>query len=374
MKILIISTVTGPYSWAGSEEMWKLMALEALKQGHQVTVCLQDSFCDSPELNDYRHAGGIAIPLEPLNWIQRRLAPKRLYSRFRKLENLSPDVICLSGPPAAPYRAKDLCAFLERIQIPKIYVQQGNDDGYIGGSEERKYLKIFYSQLAKVICVSHDNARLLQRQIAIELPRISILPNPIRTEIKAPLAWPSGNGDMFRFATVGRYEVGSKGQDMVMEALSALEWRERNWEWNLYGCGPDEEYLKDLISYYNLKDKVKIRGFERDFSKIWTDNQIHILCSRGEGLALALIESMFCGRPSIVTFTGGNHELVRDGIDGFVCMGNNPAMIRGALERAWNGRANFSAMGKSSFYRASEWVPRDVGVELLSLISKACGG
>jgi glycosyltransferase involved in cell wall biosynthesis len=370
MKILIISTVTGPYSWAGSEELWKLMALEALRQGHTVTVCLQDTFCGSTELNEFREAGGTALPLKPLNWIQRRFAPKGLYSRFRKLERFSPDIICLSGPPAEPFRQKDLCQYLERSNAPKTYILQGNDDQFIQGIEERHYLKKFYAHLAGIVCVSEDNAVVLRRQIAAHLANVAILPNPIRTKIEKPLIWPRSEAGTIRFATVGRYEVWSKGQDITMEALSSPEWRDRNWEWHLYGCGPDEEYLADLINFYGLQDKVRIMGFERDFTKIWPKYHMHLLCSRGEGLALALIESMFCGRPALVTLTGGNHELVRDGLDGFICKGSNSVMIRETLERAWKSRDEFPSMGTSSYNRVKGWVPENLGGKLLELLIK----
>lgn len=348
------------------------MALRALREGHTVTVCLQDTFLASPEMADFFQNGGMAIPIKPLNWIQRRLVPKGLYSRFRGLRKIAPDVICLSGPPAEPFRQKDLCAFLESAKAPKIYILQGNDGVFVGGSEERKYLKTFYSRLNRLICVSNENAVLLQRQLTAKLSNILILPNPIRTHLEHPLAWPAERKECFKFATVGRYEVWSKGQDITMEALSSPEWKNRNWEWQLYGCGPDREYLEDLIRYYGLEGKVKIMGFERDFRKIWADNHLHVLCSRGEGLALALIESMYCGRPALVTYTGGNHELVRDGVDGFLCMGNNPEMIRLTLNRAWDARQNLPDMGASSFERVRSWVPADLDAKLLSAVKNAC--
>jgi len=375
MKLLIISTVTGPYSWAGSEELWKLMALEALRRGHTVTACLQDTFATSPEMDDFKKAGGVAIPIKPLSWIQRRLAPKKLYSRYSRLRDFSPDVICLSGPPAEAFKWKDLWNYLSGCKGPKVYILQGNDDQFVQGGEERRSLKEFYSQMPALICVSRDNASVLRRQLAAELPNITVLPNPIRTKMDKPLNWPATGDGRLRLATVGRYEVWSKGQDITMEALSGPEWRERDWEWHLYGCGPDEEYLRDLVRYYKLDHRVKLMGFQRDFTRIWSDYHVHVLCSRGEGLALALIESMFCGRPSVVTFTGGNHELVRDGVDGFVCMGTNPEMIRATLEKVWQAKERLPAMGLSAFERVKSWVPEELDGKVLDVVSAAsCAG
>ena len=56
MKIGIISTVGG-YSWAGSEEMWKLFATEALHRGHSVAVMVQTPIAQSEELAEFRALG-----------------------------------------------------------------------------------------------------------------------------------------------------------------------------------------------------------------------------------------------------------------------------------------------------------------------------
>ena len=143
----------------------------------------------------------------------------------------------------------------------------------------------------------------------------------------------------------------------VLQALATPEWKERNWRLDLFGSGSDERYIQDVIRYFGLEDRVALCGYEREFRKIWMDHHLHILISRAEGLALALIESMFCGRPAVVTRTGGNHELVRDNKDGFVSAGENPEIIRETLERAWINRKRWPEMGEAAFQRANEWIP-----------------
>ena len=81
MKIGIISTVGG-YSWAGSEEMWKLFASEALRAGHSVAVCVQTSIAQSEELAEYSRLGGVTFSYRPLSWLMRRVTSRGWYSRF----------------------------------------------------------------------------------------------------------------------------------------------------------------------------------------------------------------------------------------------------------------------------------------------------
>ena len=149
---------------------------------------------------------------------------------------------------------------------------------------------------------------------------------------------------------------------------TAFEWKDRNWRLDLFGSGSDERYIQDVIRYFGLEDRVRLCGYEREFIKIWMDHHLYILISRAEGLALALIESMFCGRPAVVTRTGGNHELLRDNEDGFVTAGEHPEVIRETLERAWINRQRWPEMGKTAFQRANDWVPKDLSVRLFQTI------
>jgi glycosyltransferase involved in cell wall biosynthesis len=364
MRIGIISTV-GDYSWAGSEEMWKLLATEALRCGHSVAAMLQTPIAQSDELAEFRALGGVVFAYNPLNRITSRTV-RLAYSRFSQLQRWHPEVVCTSGPPATPYRDRDLYRFLRAHTGGRVFIIQGNAEWYVTGQTERDALRALYRSAQRVICVSRDNAELLQRQLTSTLP-ITILPNPIRTRLEHPLPWP-GHLEQVRFATVGRYEVGSKCQDRTLHALATAEWKARNWRLNLFGSGPDERYLQDVIRYYGLEDRVTLCGFERDFAQIWKDHHIHVLTSRAEGLALALVESMFCGRPAVITRTGGNHELVRDNKDGFLSAGGDPEIIREALERAWINRQRWPEMGEAAFQRANEWIPRDLSARLFQVI------
>ena len=365
MRIGIISTV-GDYSWAGSEEMWKLLAIEALRRGHSVAAMLQAPIAQSDELAEFRALGGMVFAYNPLNRYTSRTVSRGLYSRFHPLKRWHPEIVCTSGPPATPYRDRDLYRLLRAHTGGCVFIIQGNAEWYITGQSERDALRELYRSAKRIICVSRGNAELLQRQLTSTLP-IAILPNPIRKRLEHPLPWPN-DAEQVCFATVGRYDVGSKCQDRLLQALATSQWKERNWRLDLFGSGPDGTYLQDVIRYLHLGDRVRLCGFERDFMKIWKDHHLHVLISRGEGLALALIESMFCGRPAVVTRTGGNHELVRDNQDGFVSAGDDPEIVREALERAWISRQSWLEMGQAAFQRANEWIPTDLPVRLLQIV------
>jgi glycosyltransferase involved in cell wall biosynthesis len=345
--------------------MWKLFAIQALQRGHQVAAMPQAPIAQSEELAEFRALGGLVFPYDPLNRYTSRMV-RIGYSRFWRLKLWNPEIVCISGHPAIPYRDRDMYRLLNAHTGARVFIIQGNADWFISGQAERDGLRALYRSARRVICVSRDNAELLQRQLTSTLP-IMILSNPIRKRLEHPLPWPD-DSEQVRFATVGRYEVFSKCQDAVLKALATPEWKSRNWRLDFFGSGSDERYIQDVIRYFGLEDRVRLRGYERDFTKIWMDHHVHVLISRGEGLALALIESMFCGRPAVVSRTGGNHELVRDNRDGFVSAGEDPAIIREALERAWINRQRWPEMGEAAFQRANEWIPTDLSVRLFHTI------
>jgi glycosyltransferase involved in cell wall biosynthesis len=113
-------------------------------------------------------------------------------------------------------------------------------------------------------------------------------------------------------------------------------------------------------------------GYEPNIESIWAAHHALILPSRGEGLPLALVEAMWCGRPAIVTDSGGNAEIVEEGVTGFVADWPNTKAINDALERAWQRRGAWCEMGMAAAEEIRKRLPDDpVGKfcdNLLSLI------
>jgi hypothetical protein len=129
MKLGIISTV-GDYSWAGSEEMWKLFAIEALRRGHSVAAMLQTPIAQSEELAEFRALGGVVFAYNPLNRYTSRTVSRGLYSRFRSFKRWNPELAGL-GHPAIPYRDKDIYRLLRAHTGGQVFIIQGNAEWFI---------------------------------------------------------------------------------------------------------------------------------------------------------------------------------------------------------------------------------------------------
>jgi glycosyltransferase involved in cell wall biosynthesis len=369
MKLSIISTTGGGYAWAGSEEMWRILAESLLSKGHSLRLNIASSMSNADELTKLKASGCQVISRPDLNPITRRLAEKGMYSRFSRQHGTNDDIVILSmGAVADCVWIPDLLNYYNKCSAPCVVIVQGNGENIISQESQREILRRFYARALAVIFVSQKNLDLAERQLAWHFPNALVVPNPIRERLESPLSWPIANDGVFRLAEVGRLDVIQKRQDHLLEALATEAWRSRPWKLTFYGSGPDERHIRSLVSHFQLESKVEFGGFLKDFTEIWRENHLHILPTAYEGLSLSLIESMFCGRPAIVTRAGGNPDLVRDGLDGFVCPGMHPEIIRHTLDQAWASRDTWKWMGLSAFARVQHFIPINWESQVLELI------
>jgi glycosyltransferase involved in cell wall biosynthesis len=171
---------------------------------------------------------------------------------------------------------------------------------------------------------------------------------------------------------VARLEANVKGQDVLIEALSADQWKQRDWRLTLYGSGPDEHYLRSLTAFFGLQERISFAGQISDVRAVWGQEQVLVMFSRAEGTPLALVESMLCGRPAIVSDVGGNKEWVTEPETGFIADAPVIGLARAALERAWSARESWKAIGMQAHEFGTVRIG-DPGISrLLDVVSEAC--
>jgi glycosyltransferase involved in cell wall biosynthesis len=149
-----------------------------------------------------------------------------------------------------------------------------------------------------------------------------------------------------------------KGQDILFEVLARPEWSARNWRLHLYGDGENREGLARCAQRLGLADRVVFEGYVADVEKIWSLNHVLVMPSRIEGLPLAVVEAMLCGRPVVATDVAGA-EVVEDGVTGFLAEVPAVGSIGNALERFWARREEGKDIGAAAAKRIREVVPAD---------------
>jgi glycosyltransferase involved in cell wall biosynthesis len=369
MKIAFISTMAG-HSWGGSEELWAKTARLAIEQGHEVLISVFDWGALPTKIHDLQTKGAHVhlrqrkLPLLSQRFYKRWL--KRIEKKFIKqdpvmdqfgmLYQFVPEIICISQGHTfeAFLEQRKLVQFINQYKFPYILISQfGFEHGTLS-YQLIEPIREFFGIARQVFFVSQRNRLVAERQLVKKLTNVHIISNPVNLSDYSIVPYPSSIS--LAFACVARLECNFKGQDILFEVLSNDIWQSREWVLNLYGEGPDRQYLEDLAVYFNIKNKVNICGHVTDIRSIWAQNNMLILPSIGEGTPLSLVEAMICGRPAVVTDVGGNAEMVIDGKTGFISDAASVLALNNTLERAWQKRDEWQIMGEKAHAEANKRV------------------
>ena len=360
--------VTTPNSdpWAGSEELWARTALDLVAHGFRVSASVTEFRPLHPRMRELQERG-VELWRRPVwyEWSRhpwRRLASWHADPVLHEVERLiaarPPAFVVLSDGAGGlpPIDLLELC-IAKRLAFVTI-VQLGRDtEWYADGLAARYRAALAAAQ--RCYFVSDANRRLAEMQIGGDLPNAEVVWNPVNVSVDGPLPWPPlGDDGELRFACVGRLYPRQKGQDLVFEALASPIWRGRPWRLHLYGAGPMQQVLERHAQKLDIADRVVFEGFTR-VEQIWAENHVLLMPSRYEGLPLAMVEAMLCGRPVVATDVAGHREIVEDGVTGFLADAPTAGSIALALERFWECRAEAEAIGKAGACRIRQLVPPD---------------
>ena len=88
------------------------------------------------------------------------------------------------------------------------------------------------------------------------------------------------------------------------------------------------EELRALAGKLGVGGRVIFTGGVERPSRYIRRFDVAVLCSESEGFSNAIIEYMADARPVVCTDTGGNPELVRDGVNGYLVPVGTPRRWR----------------------------------------------
>ncbi|MBW8687308.1 glycosyltransferase [Chitinophaga rhizophila] len=375
MKIGIVSIIKEP--WGGSEELWADMAAVALQGGHEVYISALK--CGPPHPKTVRllelgaklfYRRGFVQPGIPfLQRIFRKgliLLANKLQNPFHRLFKERPDVIFYVGTSYSIADDVLLLKALDKTPAALFINCNLNHDVRGFGSVRYDVINAAYQRAKKVLFVSEGNLEIARRHLCSPIDNAMVIRNPVNLSNIGVQPFPQE--DTMHFAMVGILVTDHKGQDLVLGALHREQWRSRNWHLNIYGAGLDEGYLKKLTAFYGLTDRVTFHGKVNDINAVWKKNSLLLMPSRQEGMPLAVVEAMVCGRPAVLTDVGGHREWVNEGVEGFISPGATVQSIADAMERAWEQRADWQQMGLAANATAMKLYNPAPGKTILNLL------
>ncbi|QIX60262.1 glycosyltransferase family 4 protein [Hymenobacter sp. BT18] len=364
LRLLVISSCSD--AWGGSEELWSGAALELLGQGHQVRVLKTTVDNQHGTVKRLQAAGCPVIDLEATpSWgtrLTNRLLPTSRQTTLRAygcqvirqaLTRFQPSLVVVSQ--GCNFDGVEFAAECLAQNVPYVLVCQKAIDFFFPPAHQRHQAQEVYRGALRCYFVSEHNRQLTQWQLGFELPQAQVIRNPFQVPFQGELPFPGG--EVLRLACVARLNLLDKGQDILLRVLAQPHWQERPVHVTLFGSGPDRLAIEEMAAMLGVRN-LTLGGQVADISQVWATHHALVLPSRSEGLPLALVEAMLCGRPAIITAAGGNAELVLDNETGFLAAAATPEALDEALERAWDHREHWGAMGqRAAAYARQQTVP-----------------
>lgn len=376
MTIAVISMIREP--WGGSEELWYQMAKAALAEKHTVLHLSYDCGKLHPKTEEliqlgmkaYQRPSYTPQPNTLLRLLHKALffLKKRLNQSVSAIFAQQPDIVLYNGTCYSIADEKKLLQQLHKSNCTFYILGHFTDERSNTLSAAAKATIIAaYQRAAKVFFVAARTKNVVEQQLGISIPQTVIVRNPVNLSSVEPVAYPVNN--TIQMAMVANLITEHKGQDIVLRILALPQWKMQDCHLNIYGSGKDEQYLKQLVQELDLTQKVSFYGKVNDIRLLWAANHILLMPSHMEGMPLALVEAMLCGRTAVVTDVGGNKEWIDDGSYGFIAAAATVASFEAALQRAFAQKDAWQQLGILAHQKAMEIYDPAAGKTLLQLIS-----
>lgn len=378
----MIAFVSSNATWGGSEDLWSAAAAALAADGHRVDTYKNQLDYDEPSVGRLLELGCRPTSLARIPFLPRRIYwwvaaltypltfgyQAVLFYLTVKLRR-RPDLLVVSQ--GGNHDGWLFARAAMRLGLPYVLISQKATDLYWPLDSRREAVKACYRAARWCYFVSEHNLRLTEEQLGMRLPHASVVRNPFKVSWEPRDEWP-GTDLGFRFACVGRLYPKEKGQDLLLRVLAREKWRSRPVSLTFYGSGEQEQGLKEMAALLGL-DNVHFGGFAGDVNAVWDRHHALLLATRAEGLPLVLVEAMLAGRVAIVTDVAGNREMLDDGETGFIATAPAEDAMDEAMERAWQRRGDWQAIGREAARRVRERVPADPAAQLAGDLIRIAG-
>ncbi len=354
------------------------MAKVGLKQGHKIIHVgyetkkkhFKTSELEALGLTQILRPGW--IPPDPsaftkYSYLAKNYLRKKLISPLKKLFAQKPDIVIYNGTCYSIAQEKELLNYILEKKSKFFIIGHLNHEQVrgINDAEAKKILQA-YQLSEKVFFVSKRNLETAKRHLCADILNAVIIRNPVNLSSTTPLPFPSTEATI-HFACVGNLITMHKGQDKLIETFS--KWNKKNWVLNIYGQGPDKSYLQDLVRYLYLDQQVIFHGSVRNVRvEVWEKNHVLFMPSHMEGMPLAVVEAMLCGRVCIATNVGGISEWITDGETGFIADASTIYSLSKTLEKAWEVKNKWPEIGADAHKAAMQLYDANAGANFLNRI------
>ncbi|MDF6045581.1 glycosyltransferase [Streptomyces sp. JH14] len=198
-------------------------------------------------------------------------------------------------------------------------------EGSMVPSEELRARTLeLYREMDGVVCLTQADLNNYQRQLGDQAPPFAAIGN-----IVPPPARHAPVRGLPLIAAAGQL-VPRKSFDTLINAFAQVAPHHPQWRLRIFGRGPEQARLQDLVHAHGLSDAVRLMGALPDLTAEWDKAAFAVSAARRESFGLTMVEAMHHGLPVLAADAPfGPGEIVVPGRNGIlVPVGDEDAMAQ----------------------------------------------
>lgn len=229
-----------------------------------------------------------------------------------------------------------------RYRAPRLLLEEHGRFHPEADNRPRRWLNRFLIRKLthRFVAVSQDIKNRLVRYEGLDRGEIEVVYNGLES---VPLLSPEArqtmrrelgfSEDSFVVGTVGRFDS-IKNLPMLVESMSRVAADVTQQRGLFVGDGQEFGNIQSLIESHGLSGSIRLTGFRDDARQLVQCMDLFILSSFSEGTSMALLEAMSASVPVAVTDVGGNPEIVRSDVSGWLVPSGSVDLLASAIREA----------------------------------------
>jgi len=260
-----------------------------------------------------------------------------------EIRRFAPDVVVAGGWNQPAYWAARRAAPKLAVWVESTLADERPGTGVLERVKRR------FARGADLVIVPGRASRAYAQALGVEDRRIRTAPNAVDTSVFAGAAVDRSGRPEPTFLYVGRLDA-EKGLDVLLEAFREVPGR-----LVLAGSGAEGDRLRGLAD-----ERVQFAGpVDRDdLPALYARADVFVLPSRSEPWGMVLNEAATAGLPLVSTdAAGAAHELIEEGVNGYVVPVDDVLALRAALDRLARSEDLRLRLGAHSLEVAGRFTP-----------------
>ncbi|KAF3884501.1 MULTISPECIES: glycosyltransferase family 4 protein [Nostocales] len=234
-----------------------------------------------------------------------------------------------------------------------------------------------YNHCDRFIVLSKAFGNILHQQYKIPWHKIHIIPGGVdvarfqpnlsKQEARNKLGWPVDRPILF----TSRRLVNRVGLDKLLLALAEIQPRIPDVWLAIAGRGPLQETLQRQADELGLHDRVRFLGYlpDPDLPVAYQAADFSVMPSQSfEGFGLAVVESLACGTPVVVTPIGGMPEIIEPFSPDLITSSPETSAIAEKLEHALLGKVQAPSREACRQYAVANFDWHKIALDVRSVL------